>query len=135
MWYKKLKHATLEKYQNRNNEIAPLPTSPASKPEPTQHPLSEKKTTVPQLWKFVQSQERKIGLNVPQKSMTFLQASLFCRTVSGHVGLVKWAMWVHREPILHGGLKDQKSTSLNKREKQKKKEQIEAQQSTKTQRM
>lgn len=58
----------------------------------------------------------------PQKSMTFLQASLllFCRTVFRQVGLVKWAMWVHREPILHVGLKDQKSTSLNQREKQKK---------------
>lgn len=66
--------------------------------------------------------------------MIFFQASLLrCRTVFRDVRLVKWAMWVHREPILPVGLKDPKSTLLN--QKRKTKEQIEAQQSTKTQSM
>lgn len=135
MWYKKLKHATLEKYQNRNKEIAPLPTSPASKPEPTQHPLSEKTRVT--IVKIVQSQERKkIGLNVPPKkydlSSGVLVVSLsYCIWTRG-LGEVGYVGAQRANPALR--TEGSKIYFLKPKAKTKK-EQIEAQQSTKTQSM
>lgn len=135
MWYKKLKHATLEKYQNRNNEIVPLPTSPASKPEPTQPPaFRKKKQTVP-IVKICSVSRTENWIKCPQKKYDLSSGVLvilsYCVWTRG-LGEVGYVGAQRANPAWR--TEGSKIYFLKSKGKTKK-EQIEAQQSTKTQRM